>query len=131
MTTKTATQAASTPKATAKAKTKAPTATTTKPAVFIDGEAGTTGLEIRRRVAELAGLDVKSIAPEKRKDAATRASLMREADLVVLCLPDDAAKEAMTLIEGLGEDGPKVIDASTAHRVTAGWIYGFPEMDAG
>ncbi len=126
MTTKTATKAASTPKATAKTATKA----TTKPAIFIDGEAGTTGLEIRRRVADIAGLEVKSIAADKRKDTAARLAIMREVDLVVLCLPDDAAKEAAALIEGLGEDGPKVIDASTAHRVAPGWVYGFPEMDA-
>ena len=126
MTTKTATKAASTPKATAKTATKA----TTKPAIFIDGEAGTTGLEIRRRVADIAGLEVKSIAADKRKDTAARLAIMREVDLVVLCLPDDAAKEAVALIDGLGEDGPKVIDASTAHRVAPGWVYGFPEMDA-
>jgi N-acetyl-gamma-glutamyl-phosphate reductase len=104
---------------------------TRKPAIFIDGEAGTTGLEIRRRVADLAGIEVTSIAPEKRKDPAARASLMREADLVVLCLPDAAAREAVALIDEMGPDGPKVIDASTAHRVAQGWVYGFPEMDPG
>ena len=129
MTTKTATKAASTPKATSKSKAKAPTKT--KPSIFIDGEAGTTGLEIRRRVADLAGLEVRSIASDKRKDAAARANLMREVDLVVLCLPDEAAKEAVALIDELGADGPKVVDASTAHRVAPGWVYGFPEMDAG
>ena len=74
---------------TLKTATKAATATSkikTKPAIFIDGEAGTTGLEIRRRVADLAGLEVKSIAPDKRKDAAARAEMMRQVDLVVLCL---------------------------------------------
>jgi len=102
----------------------------TTPAIFIDGEAGTTGLEIRRRVADLAGIELMSIAPKKRKDPAARASLMREADLVVLCLPDEAAREAVALIDAMGPDGPKVIDASTAHRVAQGWVYGFPEMDA-
>lgn len=126
MTTKTATKAASTPKATIST----PTKSKTKPTIFIDGEAGTTGLEIRRRVAGIAGLEVKSIAPEKRKDPTARVAIMREVGLVVLCLPDDAAKEAAALIEGLGADGPKVIDASTAHRVAPGWVYGFPEMDA-
>jgi N-acetyl-gamma-glutamyl-phosphate reductase len=128
MTAKTATKAASMPQATAKAKTAMKART--KPAIFIDGEAGTTGLEIRRRVAALEGIEVKSIALDKRKDAAARASLMREVDLVVLCLPDDAAKQAAALIDELGADGPKVIDASTAHRVAPGWVYGFPEMDA-
>jgi N-acetyl-gamma-glutamyl-phosphate reductase len=129
MTTKTATKAASTPRATAKSPTKGKIKT--KPAIFIDGEAGTTGLEIRRRVAELANLEVKSIAADKRKDAGARLAMMREVDLVVLCLPDEAAKEAVALIDELGADGPKVVDASTAHRVAPGWVYGFPEMDAG
>ena len=106
-------------------------ATGKKPRIFIDGEAGTTGLEIRRRVADVAGLEVKSIAPTKRKDPRPRLAAMREVDLVVLCLPDDAAKEAVALIESLGGDGPKIVDASTAHRVADGWVYGFPEMDAG
>jgi N-acetyl-gamma-glutamyl-phosphate reductase len=112
-----------------KAKTsKAPAA---RPAVFIDGEAGTTGLEIRRRLAGMAGIDVKSIAAEKRKDEAARLALMRQADLVVLCLPDEAAREAVALIDSLAEESPKVVDASTAHRVEAGWVYGFAEMAAG
>ncbi|HET6926791.1 MAG TPA: N-acetyl-gamma-glutamyl-phosphate reductase [Hyphomicrobiaceae bacterium] len=99
--------------------------------MFIDGEAGTTGLEIRRRVADIARLEVKSIAPAERKNPGARASLMREVDLVVLCLPDEAAREAVALIDAMGPAGPKVIDASTAHRVAPGWVYGFPEMDAG
>jgi N-acetyl-gamma-glutamyl-phosphate reductase len=103
----------------------------TKPAIFIDGEAGTTGLEIRRRVANVAGLQVKSIAPAERKDPGARAQLMREVDLVVLCLPDEAAREAVALIDAMGPAGPKIIDASTAHRVAPGWVYGFPEMDPG
>jgi N-acetyl-gamma-glutamyl-phosphate reductase len=99
--------------------------------VFIDGEAGTTGLEIRRRLAALAGIAVSSIAADKRKDEAARLALMRQANLVVLCLPDDAAKDAVALIASLGNAAPKVIDASTAHRVADGWVYGFPEMDSG
>jgi N-acetyl-gamma-glutamyl-phosphate reductase len=102
-----------------------------KAAVFIDGEAGTTGLEIRRRLAGVAGLDVKSIAADKRKDEAARVAMMGEADLVVLCLPDQAAREAVALVDSLGDGAPKVVDASTAHRVAAGWVYGFPEMDPG
>jgi N-acetyl-gamma-glutamyl-phosphate reductase len=104
---------------------------TSKPVVFIDGEAGTTGLEIRRRLAAVAGLTVQSIAAEKRKDQAERLAKMRQADLVVLCLPDEAAKEAVALIASLGSDAPKVVDASSAHRVADGWVYGFPEMDRG
>jgi N-acetyl-gamma-glutamyl-phosphate reductase len=107
-----------------------PTTTqTAKPVVFIDGEAGTTGLEIRRRLAGVAGLAVQSIAAEKRKDEAERLAIMRQADLVVLCLPDEAAKEAVALAASLGSDAPKVVDASTAHRVADGWVYGFAEMD--
>jgi N-acetyl-gamma-glutamyl-phosphate reductase len=117
------TKAASRPKATAKTKS--------KPAIFIDGEAGTTGLEIRRRVGDVAGLAVKSIAPEKRKDEAARLAIMRQVDLVVLCLPDEAAKEAVALIDSLGPNGPKIVDGSTAHRIAPDWVYGFPEMDAG
>jgi N-acetyl-gamma-glutamyl-phosphate reductase len=101
----------------------------TRPAVFIDGEAGTTGLEIRERLAKQAAIDVKSIAPEKRKDPKARQALMSEVDLVVLCLPDDAAKEATALADALGTKGPRIVDASTAHRVAPGWTYGFPEMD--
>ena len=101
-----------------------------KPAIFIDGEAGTTGLEIRAPAGRRCRSRGKSIAPDKRKDEAARLAMMRQVDLVVLCLPDDAAKEAVALIDALGADGPKVIDASTAHRVAPGWVYGFPEMDA-
>jgi N-acetyl-gamma-glutamyl-phosphate reductase len=111
-----------------------PTSTQSKaarPVVYIDGEAGTTGLEIRRRLDCVAGIEVRSIAADKRKDDAARLAMMREADLVVLCLPDEAAIEAAAWLATLGDDGPKVIDASTAHRVADGWVYGFPEMDAG
>ena len=98
--------------------------------VFIDGEAGTTGLEIRDRLAGASDIAVRSIDPEKRKDPQARATLMRDVDLVVLCLPDDAAKEAVALADGLGDKSPKIVDASTAHRVASGWAYGFPELDA-
>lgn len=105
--------------------------TAKKPSVFIDGEAGTTGLEIRNRLAKVDTVAVKSIAPEKRKDPAARQALMQEVDLVVLCLPDDAAKEAVALAKELGTKSPKIIDASTAHRVAPDWVYGFPEMTRG
>ena len=101
------------------------------PSVFIDGEAGTTGLEIRERLAKLRTVTVKSIAADKRKDPKARQALMREVDLVVLCLPDDAAKDAVKLADALGADGPRIIDASTAHRVDPAWVFGFPEMTAG
>lgn len=97
--------------------------------VFIDGEAGTTGLEIRERLANVRGIDVISIDAEKRKDADARQALMRDVDLVVLCLPDDAAKDAVALADALGPEAPKIVDASTAHRVAPGWVYGFPELD--
>ncbi len=98
-------------------------------AVFIDGEAGTTGLQIRERLAGESAIRVLSIAPDKRKDADARKALMAEADLVVLCLPDDAAKDAVTLARSLGGEAPKIVDASTAHRVSTGWVYGFAELD--
>jgi len=109
MTTKTATKAASMPKATSKPKTKAQTAAAakTKPAIFIDGEAGTTGLGDPRRVADVAGLEVKSIAPEKRKDAAARLAMMRAVDLVVLCLPDEAARQGRGADRRTGQGCPK------------------------
>ena len=94
--------------------------------VFIDGESGTTGLQIRERLADRDDIEVVSIDPAKRKDAAARAELLNDADAVILCLPDAAAKEAVGLIRN---NKTKVIDASSAHRVAPGWTYGFPEMD--
>ena len=93
--------------------------------VFIDGEAGTTGLQIRDRLANRADLEVLSIDPARRKDADARAELLNAADAVVLCLPDDASREAVSMITS---DRVKVVDASTAFRTAAGWSYGFPEM---
>jgi N-acetyl-gamma-glutamyl-phosphate reductase len=93
--------------------------------IFIDGEAGTTGLQIRERLAGRADLQVLSIAPEQRKDADARRELLNEAEVVILCLPDAAAREAVELIDS---NSTRVIDASTAHRVSPGWVYGFPEM---
>src|SRR5665647_1027305 len=105
--------------------------TPSQPKIFIDGEAGTTGLEIRERLARVAGVEVKSIDPAQRKDQNARKALMREVDLIVLCLPDDAAREAVAMANQLGEDAPRILDASTAHRVAPGWVYGFAELDAG
>lgn len=102
-----------------------------KPTVFIDGEAGTTGLQIREMLAHEPAIEVRSIAADKRKDVAAKAELMSQVDVVILCLPDDAAKEAVALGETLGDKCPRFIDASTAHRVAPGWTYGFPELAPG
>ncbi len=98
------------------------------PVVFIDGEAGTTGLQIAGRLREREDLELLSIAPEKRKDMQMRKQLMNEADVVILCLPDAAAREAVKLVENADT---VIIDASTAHRTHPDWVYGFPEMAGG
>lgn len=96
--------------------------------IFIDGEAGTTGLQIRERLPRLRGVELISLEERDRKDEAARLAAMREADLLVLCLPDDAARRAVELADSLGDAAPRVLDASTAHRVAPGWVYGFPEL---
>jgi N-acetyl-gamma-glutamyl-phosphate reductase len=100
--------------------------------VFIDGEAGTTGLQIREKLQTLSGDIVqKSLAPEARKDPDAKKRLLTEVDIAILCLPDGAAKETAALVESMGAAGPRLIDASSAHRVAEGWTYGFPEMTPG
>jgi N-acetyl-gamma-glutamyl-phosphate reductase len=95
--------------------------------IFIDGEAGTTGLGIRQRLEGRADLEFISLTGDRRKDPAARAEALNAADAVILCLPDDAAREAVAMIEN---PDVRVIDASTAYRTATGWTYGFPEMDA-
>jgi N-acetyl-gamma-glutamyl-phosphate reductase len=101
---------------------------TTKAAVFVDGAAGTTGLGIQERLRQQSDVVVKGIAEENRKDAGAKRALMEEVDLVILCLPDDAAKQTVGLIDSMGAAAPKILDASTAFRVAADWTYGFPEL---
>ena len=93
--------------------------------VFIDGSAGTTGLRIRERFAGRKDLELLTLSEEKRKDASARKDMLNAADIAFLCLPDVAAMEAVSLIEN---DHTAVIDTSTAHRVSEGWAYGFPEL---
>lgn len=96
--------------------------------IFIDGEAGTTGLQIRERLAGRSDIELLHLDDSQRKDASARKEALNSADLSILCLPDDAAREAAAMVES---PNAKLVDASTAHRIADGWVYGFPEFDAG
>ncbi len=96
--------------------------------VFIDGEAGTTGLQIRQRLAR-GPFRLHSLPDGQRKDPEARRAIMAEVDVAVLCLPDEAAREAVALAASLGDRAPRILDASTAHRTATGWTYGFAELD--
>ena len=95
--------------------------------VFIDGEAGTTGLQVRERLAAREDIEIISLTGDDRKDLEKRAEYLNSADAAILCLPDDAAIEAVSLVT---DPDVVIIDASTAHRVADDWTYGFPELDA-
>ncbi|SFK54591.1 N-acetyl-gamma-glutamyl-phosphate reductase [Methylocapsa palsarum] len=96
--------------------------------IFIDGEAGTTGLGIAARLADHPGVERVSLPPDERKDPAAKKALLASVDIMILCLPDDAARESVAMAAALGDKGPRILDASTAHRVAPGWTYGFPEL---
>jgi N-acetyl-gamma-glutamyl-phosphate reductase len=99
--------------------------------IFIDGQSGTTGLGIAARLAAIPEIELASLPEEKRKDPAAKAALLRDVDLVIFCLPDAAARESAALVADLGEAAPRVLDASSAHRVAPGWVYGLPELAGG
>ena len=101
----------------------------TKPKIFIDGEHGTTGLQIRTRLAGRTDLDIMSIPEAERRNRSLREDMLKEADVAILCLPDDASREAVGILEGV--NSTRIIDTSTAHRTHPDWAYGFAEMTSG
>jgi N-acetyl-gamma-glutamyl-phosphate reductase len=99
--------------------------------IFIDGDAGTTGLGICAGLEAHPRVELFSLPPKQRKDSGAKKALMEQADIVVLCLPDNAARESVAIAAAMGETSPRILDASTAHRVAKGWTYGFPELKPG
>ncbi len=99
--------------------------------VFIDGQSGTTGLGIQARLESIPQITLAELPPAERKNPAAKADILRSVDLAILCLPNAAAEESVALIASLGNAAPRILDASTAHRVAPGWVYGFPELAAG
>lgn len=99
--------------------------------IFIDGEAGTTGLKIRSILQQMPEIELLHIEPQLRKDPNAKQELMEQSDVVILCLHDAAARQSVALIDALPNYKPRIIDASTAHRTAEGWVYGFPELVAG
>ena len=99
--------------------------------IFIDGDAGTTGLGIRAGVEAHLGVELLSLPPKQHKNSGAKKALMEQADIVVLCLPDNAARDSVAIALTLGQKSPRILDASTAHRVAKGWTYGFPELEPG
>ncbi len=97
--------------------------------VFIDGDVGTTGLQIRRRLEGRTDLQLIRLSEDRRKDADARRQMLAEADVAILCLPDDASREAAAMADDIGPGAARLIDASSTHRVTDGWVYGMPEWD--
>ncbi len=102
-----------------------------KPKIFIDGEHGTTGLQIRDRLADRADLQLLSIPHEERRNTDFRAKMLNDADIVILCLPDDASREAVVMLSDAGNQTTRVIDASTAFRSDPDWAYGFADLEPG
>jgi len=99
--------------------------------IFIDADAGTTGLGIHTHLKAWPGVELLTLPPKQRKDPGAKKALMERADIVVLCLPDHAARESVAIALTTGEKSPRILDASTAHRAAKGWTYGFPELVAG
>jgi N-acetyl-gamma-glutamyl-phosphate reductase len=102
-----------------------------KPRIFIDGEHGTTGLQIRDRLGSRDDLDLLSIPETERRNPAARAEMLNAADVAILCLPDDASREAVQMLADAGNETTRVIDTSTAHRTHPAWVFGFAELTTG